>query len=164
MEHVFDELAVAASRARGAEALALRARLENAASAAKLAALAGVYEAILAADGSAEREYWVVDNWAAACAQGSAALGVSRTRASHLLQTALTVRDRLPKVGAAAAQGLISGPVVALIAHRTAILTDPGALRAVDAELAARACRWGMVSRAKQQQAIDEAGGVRWFV
>ena len=53
------------------------ARVENAACARRLAAIADVLEARWSADGSAEREQWCLDNWNAVAAEVAACHEVS---------------------------------------------------------------------------------------
>ena len=113
------------------------ARAENAACAARLAAMADMLAAAHAADGSAERDQWRCDNWAAVCAQIGAAHDVTSGVASGLLMDAVTLRERLPKVAALFAEGLISYRLVHPICTRTTLVRDPDALAALDAELAA---------------------------
>ena len=73
---------------RGAGAVGAWARVENAACARRLCAIADVLEARLAADGSAEREQWCLDNWDAVAAEVAAAQNVSLGVASHQLMVA----------------------------------------------------------------------------
>ena len=84
------------------------ARVENAACAHRLSAIADVLEARLAADGSAEREQWCLDNWDAVAAEIGAAQDVSLGVASHQLMLAKALRERLPRVGEVFAAGQIS--------------------------------------------------------
>jgi hypothetical protein len=67
--HMFDQLVAAAAGASGASAVGAWARVENAACAQQLSAIADVLEARLAADGSDEREQWCIDNWDAVAAE-----------------------------------------------------------------------------------------------
>src|SRR5258707_7305824 len=109
----------------------------------------------LAADGSAEREQWCVDNWDAVAAEVAAAQNVSLGVASHQLMVAMALRERLPRVAEVFAAGTISYRLVNSIAYRTALITDPDALAKVDTELAAAVVGWGSLSVAKTEQAID---------
>jgi hypothetical protein len=152
---MFDELAVAASAARGAGAVATWARVENAACARRLFALADVLEARMAADGSAEREQWCVDNWDMVAAEVAAAQNVSLGVASHQLMLAHALRDRLPRVAEVFAAGTISYRLVNAVVFRTALITDADALAKVDTELAAEIAGWGALSIAKVEAAID---------
>jgi hypothetical protein len=104
----FDELAAAAAGTRGAGAVGAWARVENAACAQRLSAIADVLEARLAADGSANREQWCIDNWTVVAAEVAASHDVSLGVASHQLLIAEALRERLPRVAAVFAAGLIS--------------------------------------------------------
>ncbi|MGY4648311.1 hypothetical protein ACVWWN_002107 [Mycobacterium sp. URHB0021] len=73
------------------------ARVENAACARKLAAMADLLERRQGAAGSAEREQWCVDNGDAVCAEVGAALQVSLGVASHQLTLAKALRERGPR-------------------------------------------------------------------
>ena len=152
---MFDEL-VAAAAVSGGGAVGGWARVENAACARKLAAMAEVLQRRLAADGSAEREQWCLDNWDAVCAEIGAAFNVSLGVASHQLTLAEALRERLPRVGEVFAAGLISARLVNTIVYRTALITDPDARGKVDIELAAQVVGWGPLSVAKTELAVDE--------
>jgi hypothetical protein len=80
---MFDVLVTAAAGARGAAGVGAWARVESAACARRLFAIADVLAARLAADGSAEREQRVIDNWDAVAAEVAAAHTVSLGMASH---------------------------------------------------------------------------------
>jgi hypothetical protein len=82
---VFDQLVVAAAGVCGAGAVGGWARVENAACAQRLAAIADVLAARLAADDAVEREQWCVDNWDAVAAEVAAVHGVSLGVAAHQL-------------------------------------------------------------------------------
>ncbi len=152
---MFDEL-VAAASASGAGAVGGWARVENAACARKLAAMADVLQRRLAADGSAEREQWCLDNWDAVCAEIGAAFNVSLGVASHQLTLAEALRERLPRVAEVFAAGLISSRLVNTIVYRTALIIDADARGKVDVELAVQAVGWGPLSVAKTELALDE--------
>jgi Domain of unknown function (DUF222) len=152
---MFDELVAAAAGTSGAGAVGAWARVENAACARRLGAIADVLEARLAADGSAEREQWCIDNWSAVAAEVAASHNVSLGVASHQLLIALALRERLPRVAEVLAAGLISYRLVAAIVARTRLITDPAALAKVDAEVAAVVVDWGSLSEAKTEAAID---------
>ncbi|HEY6648550.1 MAG TPA: DUF222 domain-containing protein, partial [Mycobacterium sp.] len=152
---MFDKLATAAAGACGASAVGAWARVENAACARRLSAIADVLEARLAADGSAEREQWCLDNWDAVAAEGAAAQNVSLGMASHQLIVASALRERLPRVAEVFAAGQISYRLVNAIVSRTRLIKDPEALAKVDTELAAQVAGWGSLSAAKTEAAID---------
>src|SRR5258705_13831995 len=137
VESMFDSLVAAADGTCGAGAVGAWARVENAACARRLASTADMLEARLAADGSAEREQWCLDNWDAVAAEVAAAQNVSLGVASHQLMVATALRERLPRVAEVFATGAISYRLVNSITYRTALITDPDALAKVAAELAA---------------------------
>ncbi|MCW2558376.1 MAG: hypothetical protein JWP55_2340 [Mycobacterium sp.] len=112
-------------------------------------------DALYAAGGSANRDQWCLDNWGAICAEIGAAQQLSTGAASHLLLVGTALRDRLPKVAALFHDGLIAYRLVNTIAHRTGLIKDRDALRAVDAALAAMVQQWGPMSLDKTDQAID---------
>jgi hypothetical protein len=153
---VFEQFiaSIAAARSSG-ERVRACARLENAACAARLSAMADMLAAAHAADGSAEREQWRLDNWAAVCAQLGAAHDVTSGVASGLLTDAVTLRERLPKVGLLFAEGLIAYRLVHAICQRTTLVRDPDALRALDVELAAELRDRGAMSVCEAERTID---------
>jgi hypothetical protein len=85
---MFDQWVAAAEGTVAAAAAGAWARVENAACAHRLAAMVDMLEARLAADGSAEREQWCLDNWEAVAAEIGAAQNVSAGVASHQLLVA----------------------------------------------------------------------------
>jgi len=91
---MFDSLVAAVDGTVGAGAAGAWARVENAACARRLASTADMVEARWAADGSAEREQWCVDNWDAVAAEVAAAQNVSTGVASHQLMVAMALRER----------------------------------------------------------------------
>ena len=131
------------------------ARVENAACAARLSAMADLLEQAYAASGSAEREQWRCDNWSSVCAQIGAAQTLTSGMVNALLTNAVILRDRLPKVCAVFAEGLITYLLVRTICQRTALVQDPAALRAIDAELAAQLRNWGAKSLSQTDADID---------
>lgn len=155
IEHMFDELVAAAGGSRGAESLGAWARVENAACACRLDAMLGVLDARHAADGSAERDQWCIDNWSAVCAEIGAAHNLTSGSASNQLLVATALRDRLPRVNALFAEGRVGYRLVSLIVWRTALIVDLDALAAVDRRLALVIGTWGPMSEAKTVAAID---------
>jgi hypothetical protein len=130
------------------------ARVENAACARKLAAMAEIFvrRTGLAAG---ERELWWVDPEAAVSAELAAAQNISRSMALHQTHRGVALRDRLPKVAALFEAGLISDVLVRAIVWRTYLITRDEAMADVDADLAGQVTRWGALSVAKTEQAID---------
>ncbi|WP_457145164.1 DUF222 domain-containing protein [Mycobacterium sp. URHB0021] len=152
---MFDEL-VAAASVPGGGVVGAWGRVENAACARKLAAMADGLARRWGAEGSAEREQWCLDNWDAVCAEIGAAFNVSLGVASHQLTLAWALRERLPRVGEVFTAGLISARLVHTIVYRTALITDPDARPKVDIEIAAQAVGWGPWSVARTERALDE--------
>ena len=149
------ELLTAAVAAPGAAGVGAWARIENAACARRLAMAADMLEARWAADGSAEREQWCLDNWDSVAAEVAAAQNVSLGMASHQLMVARALRDRLPRVAEVFAAGQINYRLVNAIVYRTALIVDSAARAKVDAELATAVLDWGALSIAKVEAAID---------
>lgn len=153
---MFDDLVTATAHATGSTAVGTWARVENAACARRLSAMADMLAERYAADGSAEREQWYLDNWAAVSAHIGAAMHVTAGTASHQLIVASALRDRLPLVGEAFAEGLLTYQVVRLIVTRTGLVSDREAQRAVDAEVAEALRHWEPMPVAKAEAAVDE--------
>src|SRR5215213_2058747 len=130
------------------------ARAENAAGARKLAVMAEIFDRRTRLD-TAARELWWIDPDAAVACELAAALNVSTGMALHQTHRGLALRDRLPKVAALFAAGLISDLLVRTIVSRTYLIDDHDALTAVDTDLAERVTRWGALSVKKTEEAID---------
>lgn len=152
---MFDKLVEAVAGACGAKAAAGWARVENAACARRLSAAADVLDRMYAADGSAERDQWILDNYAAVAAEIAAAQQVSLGIAASQLETAITLRDRLPRTNAVFLSGAITYRIVAAIVSRTNLIQDGEALTQVDAAIAGHVEGWTALSLAKLQTAID---------
>lgn len=104
-----------------------------------------------------EHPDWACDDWDACAAELSCALTVGHGRACRQLDLAVTLRDRLPNVGALFLAGILGSRIVTAIAARTALVTDGDALRQVDKLIADQAVRWGVLSQYKLEQAVDAA-------
>ncbi|HET9874606.1 MAG TPA: DUF222 domain-containing protein [Mycobacterium sp.] len=132
------------------------ARAENVACARRLAAIAELYQRrqIPVEDGHG-RELWRMDVWEAVAAEVAAAQGITSAAASALMQVAICLHERLPRVGALFATGALAYRTVALIVNRTLLAIDPEILALIDAELADGLTRWGVLSRNKTEQHID---------
>jgi hypothetical protein len=156
VDGVFDSqfAAIVAARTPG-EGVRACARLENAACAARLGHMADMLAAAQSADGSADREQWRLDNWAAVCAQIGAAHDVTSGVADGLLTDAVVLRERLPQVGAVFAAGTIGYRLVHQICQRTTLVTDPDALEVLDAVLAERVAGCGAMSKDQAEKTID---------
>ncbi len=131
------------------------ARVENAACARRLSAMADVLERRLAEDGSADRDQWCMDNWDAVACEVAAHHGVSLGAASHQLMIAMALRERLPLVAEVFETGSISMRLVTAIVNRTALIADRHACAKVDVELASKVPSWGALSQEKVEKAID---------
>src|SRR5690242_243511 len=105
---MFDRLVAAACTAVRGAAVGAWARVENSACARRLSAIADVLEARYAADGSADRDQWCLDNWNAVAAEVAAHHGVSLGVASHQLLTAKVLRESLPRIDDLFHSGVIS--------------------------------------------------------
>ncbi len=130
------------------------ARVEAAASARRLDAIAELV-ARRVDGGAAECGRWSCDNWDAMAAEVAAALGVSHGIASGQMYLAVALRERLPRVAALFADGMISARLAATIAWRTTLIQDPEAMELVDKALADDAARFGPMSVNKTVQAIE---------
>ncbi|MGV9799373.1 DUF222 domain-containing protein [Mycobacterium sp. NPDC003449] len=146
--------AVAAARSPG-EGVRACAVLENAACAARLGHMADMLAEAYAADGSAEREQWRLDNWSAVCVRIGAAHAVTSGVASGLLTDAVMLRERLPRVAAVFAAGGIGYRLVHLICSRTMLVKDADALRALDADLAGLVASVGAMSVDQAEKDVD---------
>ncbi len=129
------------------------ARVEAAAAARRLAAIAELAGRRCYDD--PHRTRWACDDWDAVAAQVGAAMDVSPSKASSQMYLAAALHDRLPRIAALFADGLLNTALVASIAWRTTLIEDPHALAAVDATLAGAAVHYGPLSAAKTAQAID---------
>ncbi len=153
---MFEMLVGTAERSRSAAAaVGAWARVENAACARRLFAMADELERQLAADGSAEREQWCLDNWDAVAASVAAEQSVSLGVAAHQLLIAHALRERLSRVAEVFAAGAISYRLVAAVVARTRLIRDPDAMAKVDTEIAAHVVAWGSLSAVKTQTEID---------
>lgn len=141
-----------ASDAALAAAVTGWARASAAAEARKLAVIAELVRRHCAED---ERRHWACDGWDATAAEVSCALAVGHGRALGQMELALTLRDRLPKVGQRFMCGEIPLRTINTIAWRTALVKDELALARLDSELAERAAKWGPLSDHKLEKAID---------
>ncbi|BBZ10187.1 HNH endonuclease signature motif containing protein [Mycobacterium branderi] len=135
-------------------AIAGWARVEAAAAARRLAAIGELVERRVHG-GSPEAGRWSCDNWDAMAAEVAAAQGLSHGMASGQMYLAVALRDRLPRVAALFADGMIGYGLVRTIAWHTDLIKDPEALRLVDKSLAEDAVRFGPLSANKTVQAIE---------
>ena len=154
-ELVFDELVAEAAGTSGVVAVDAWTRVESAACARRLAAMVDMLDAAHSVDGSANRDQWCLDNWAAVCAHIGAAQRLTSGAASGLLLIGTALRDRFPKVGAVFAAGLIGYSLARVIVSRGALVKNPDALRALDTALARALRSWEPSSQDKTAQAVD---------
>ena len=80
---MFESLATVAAGTSGADAVEAWSRTESAACARRVAAMAGMLETAYAADGSADRDQWCLDNWDAVAAH----IGAAQRITHHSAQT-----------------------------------------------------------------------------
>jgi Domain of unknown function (DUF222) len=130
------------------------ARVEAAASARRLAAIAELVSRRIEG-GAAECGRWSCDNWDATAAEVGAAQGISSGVASGQMYLSVSLRDRLPRVAALFADGMISYWLARTIAWHTDLIKDPEALGLVDKIIAEDAARFGPMSINKTVQAIE---------
>jgi len=152
---MFDDLVDATTGTRGAGALSSWARVENAACARRVAAMAAMLDAAYAVSGSADRDQWCLDNVDAVAAHIGAAQRITSGAASHQLVIAVALHERFPRVAAVFAEGLITYALVKTVVQRGALVIDPDALRALDALLAEAFGDWEPLSMDKTEKAID---------
>src|SRR5689334_3898069 len=157
IESMFEEL-VDAATVSGAGALSVSARAENTACARKIAAMAAMLDAAHAADGSASRDQWCLDDFDAVAAHVGAALCITAGAAGNQLLVAVALHERFPRAASVFAEGLITYAVVKTVVQRGALVVDPDALRALDAELATALCAGEAMSVHALEQTVDEAG------
>ncbi|MDT7719780.1 MAG: hypothetical protein QOE94_791 [Mycobacterium sp.] len=130
------------------------ARVEAAASARRLAAIAELVSRRIEG-GAAECGRWSCDNWDATAAEVGAAQGISSGVASGQMYLSVSLRDRLPRVAALFADGMIGYWLARTIAWHTDLIKDPEALGLVDKIIAEDAARFGPMSINKTVQAIE---------
>ncbi|KUI20513.1 hypothetical protein AU194_26885, partial [Mycobacterium sp. GA-2829] len=68
---------------------------------------------------------------------------------------ALALRDRLPKVAALYAQGVVSARVVATITWRTRLVAEGAPIAHIDSAIAEAMLGWGVLSGERLEQAVD---------
>src|SRR5689334_22949552 len=154
---MFDDLVDAPSGTTGAVAVSAFARAENAACARKVAAMSGMLDHAYGLSGSASRDQWCLDNFDAVAAHVGAALCITSGAAGNQLLIAVALHERFPKVAAVFAEGAVTYAVVKTVVQRGALVVDPDALRALDAELAAALCAGEAMSVHALEQTVDDA-------
>ena len=136
------------------DAIMSTAREENAAGARRLAAIGELY-ALRAPGDDTDKQCWVIDGYAGLVVEVAAALGVSRHRAKAQLEKAIVLHERLPKVAAVYAEGVVDAVMVAMIVSRVDLIVDDEVACRVDELLAAKISRWGRLSLPKMEKRID---------
>ncbi|TPG35166.1 HNH endonuclease [Mycolicibacterium hodleri] len=152
---MFEALVAEARGAHGASSLDGWTRVESASCARRLSAMVDMLDAAHAADGSAERDQWCLDNWGAVTAHIGVAARMTSGAASNMLLVGVALRERFPKVAALFSAGLISYQVVRAIVQRAANVTDPDALRLLDEGLSSAFQDWEPLSVDKTEKTID---------
>lgn len=102
-----------------------------------------------------DRDLWACDGWDAAASEIGAALSINRWHAASQMQLALTLRDRLPQVGALLAAGGLSLGLVTQICWHTEHVQDSATLALIDTAIAGAARHWGPLSKADTIGQID---------
>jgi hypothetical protein len=136
------------------DALGLSSVEENAACGRRLAWMGELY-ARRAPEDDVERTCWAIDGHANVVAEISAALNISRGRASGQLQFAIALRERLPKVAEVFCTGAIDFRMMAALVNRSDNVTDPAVLAKLDAAFAKWAPKWMKMSGPKLSERID---------
>lgn len=136
------------------DAIAAAAREQNVQCARELAAIGELY-ARRAPEGDTERDQWAIDGHANVVAEISAALRITRARASGHLRYAIALRERLPRLAEVFARGDVCFRVVATVISRVYLVQDPKILAELDQAIARRAPKWTRLSTAKLGERID---------
>ena len=132
-------------------------RVEARSAAARLDAIGELFELRRVERG--EHEDWAVDTWAAVGAEVAAAFRISLAMAGSYLRYALAMRERLPQVAEVFRAGDIDYRLFQTLVYRTDLITDPGVLARVDAELALRVRRWPSMTRGRLAGEVDRVVG-----
>ncbi|GAA2558242.1 HNH endonuclease signature motif containing protein [Mycolicibacterium diernhoferi] len=135
-------------------ALAAATRAEAVAAADRLALIAEV-TARQCDDEDEVSARQVIDGWAFAKAQVSAACNVSERAASTQMRIGVALRERLPRTAALFATGAVSAKVIAEITWRTHLVTDEEALALIDDGIATEATTYAVLSEAALIRAVD---------
>jgi len=152
---MFDSLVAAATDTSGAGAVESWSRVESAACARRVAAMAAMFQAACEVDGSAERDQWCLDNWDAVAAHIGAAQRITHHAASNQLLVAVALHERFPLVAAVFAEGLITYQLVRTVVQRGALVVDPSALHELDRLLAEALSTREPMSVAALEKTVD---------
>jgi hypothetical protein len=152
---MFDSLAASAAGTSGAGAVQSWSRVENAACACRVAAMADMFATAHAADGADERDLWCTDTWDAVAAHIGAAQRITHGAASNQLLVAVALHERFPLVAAVFAEGLITYQLVRTVVQRGALVVDPDALHELDRLLAEALSAREPMSTATLEKTVD---------
>ncbi|MBY0290673.1 MAG: 13E12 repeat family protein [Mycobacteriaceae bacterium] len=98
---------------------------------------------------------WCVDDWDVIAAEVAAELGVSRGRASSLMDYGHVLIERLPKLAEMFLAGHIDFRIIRIVGFRTALITDRQAIAAIDEMLAYKTPGWNTMSDKRVAQLVD---------
>ena len=161
VEHMFDSSLpgpAALADASDRELIDAIAGWSTTAAAAQARLLAALAERRRRAEATAEadpaRARWACDPVDEAAAQIGCALTVSHGRALSLMDTAVILRDHLPRLNARFLAGQVSERVVARIVWLCALVVDDAVWTQLDDQFAAAATTWGTLSGDKLDTAI----------
>ena len=161
VEHMFDDSLpgpAALADTSDRELIDAIAGWSTTAAAAQARLLAALAERRRRAEATAEadpaRARWACDPVDEAAAQIGCALTVSHGRALSLMDTAVILRDHLPRLNARFLAGQVSERVVARIVWLCALVVDDAVWTQLDDQFAAAATTWGTLSGDKLDTAI----------
>ena len=161
VEHMFDSSLpgpAALAEASDRELIDAITGWSTTAAAAQARMLAAVAERRRRAEAAAEadpaRARWACDPVDEAAAQIGCALTVSHGRALSLMDTAVILRDPLPRLNARFLAGQVCERVVARIVWLCALVVDDAVWTQLDDQFAAAATTWGTLSGDKLDTAI----------
>ncbi|WP_193048178.1 DUF222 domain-containing protein, partial [Mycolicibacterium baixiangningiae] len=103
-------------------------RVESAAAARKLAAMAEVFRRRTGIDDAADREDWFIDPETSVLSELAAAHHITDRLASAQTHRGVLLANRFPHVAALFEAGLISDLLIRAIVYRTYLITDPDAM------------------------------------
>ncbi|KUI30609.1 hypothetical protein AU196_13910 [Mycobacterium sp. IS-1742] len=131
------------------------ARVESAAAARKLAAMAEIFHRRTNIEDPDERENWFIDPETSVLNDLAGAHNITEGLARSQTQRGVMLANRFPQVAALFEAGLITDLLIRAICFRTYLVTDPDAMASIDAALAEQILTWGAKSQAKTEEAID---------
>ncbi|TQR83281.1 DUF222 domain-containing protein, partial [Mycobacterium hodleri] len=152
---MFESLVATTAGTCGAGAVESWSRVESAACARRVAAMAAMFQAACAADGSGERDLWCTDTWDAVAAHIGATLRITHGAASNQLLIAVALHERFPLVAAVFAEGLITYQLVRAVVQRGALVVDPSALHELDRLLAEALSNREPMSMSALEKTVD---------